>query len=470
MMLSVSSLSRGLALAGTVAMAQQPGTLQPEVHPELWMQECSANGCSWEKGSVVMDANWRWVEKGGTNCYTDENTWDPALCPDGQTCAQNCAIEGADYEATYGVTTNTYKDGVDLKFVTEGKYSSNFGSRLYLMDSDSTYKMFKLKNREFSFDVDVSTLTCGLNGALYFVEMDEHGDYDGVNNKAGAKYGTGYCDAQCPHDIKWMKGEANLLDWQSTSDPPVGHYGACCAEMDIWEANRRATAYTPHPCSEAGLTKCEGTTCGDNAGDHRYEGICDKDGCDFNNYRMGETSFYGKGGQFDVDTTKPMSVVTQFITADGTDTGDLVDIRRFYVQDGRVIENSQASILGAEGGNSITDGFCSKQKAAFGDIDDFANKGGLKKMGEALDRGMVLVLSLWDDSQVNMLWLDATYPTDVPSSTPGVQRGPCPGGRTSEPSYLRETTPSSHVTFSQIKLGTLGSTFSGGRRMSSDFV
>ena len=35
--------------------------------------------------------------------------------------------------------------------------------------------MFKLKNKEFTFDVDVSQLPCGLNGALYFVEMEEDG-------------------------------------------------------------------------------------------------------------------------------------------------------------------------------------------------------------------------------------------------------------------------------------------------------
>ena len=29
--------------------------------------------------------------------------------------------------------------------------------------------MFQLLNREFTYDVDVSTLDCGLNGALYFV-------------------------------------------------------------------------------------------------------------------------------------------------------------------------------------------------------------------------------------------------------------------------------------------------------------
>ena len=35
--------------------------------------------------------------------------------------------------------------------------------------------MFKLKNREFTFDEDVDNLPCGLNGALYFVEMDFDG-------------------------------------------------------------------------------------------------------------------------------------------------------------------------------------------------------------------------------------------------------------------------------------------------------
>lgn len=46
---------------------------------------------------------------------------------------------------------------------------------MYLKDTDTTYKQFSLLNQEFSFDVDVSNLPCGLNGALYFVSMDADG-------------------------------------------------------------------------------------------------------------------------------------------------------------------------------------------------------------------------------------------------------------------------------------------------------
>lgn len=53
---------------------------------------------------------------------------------------------------------------------------------------------------------------------------------------------------------------------------------------------------------------------------------------------MGDQEFYGTGKT--VDTSKPFTIVTQFETADGTDTGDLKQINRFYVQDGTVIPNS----------------------------------------------------------------------------------------------------------------------------------
>lgn len=54
------------------------------------------------------------------------------------------------------------------------------------MKDTNTYEMFKLVGNEFTFDVDLSQLPCGLNGALYFVSMPEKG-----HGTPGAKYGTG---------------------------------------------------------------------------------------------------------------------------------------------------------------------------------------------------------------------------------------------------------------------------------------
>jgi len=82
--------------------------------------------------------------------------------------------------------------------------------------------------------------------------------------------------------------------------------------VDIWEANSQAAAYTPHPCTVSGQTLCEGVDCGD--GDDRYNGVCDKDGCDFNSWRMGDQTFLGTG--LTVDTSSPFTVVTQFLTSD----------------------------------------------------------------------------------------------------------------------------------------------------------
>lgn len=41
------------------------------------------------------------------------------------------------------------------------------------------------------------SLPCGLNGAVYFSQMDADGGMARFpTNTAGAKYGTGYCDSQ----------------------------------------------------------------------------------------------------------------------------------------------------------------------------------------------------------------------------------------------------------------------------------
>jgi hypothetical protein len=47
------------------------------------------------------------------------------------------------------------------------------GPRVYLIEAGGVNKntMFLLKNQEFSFEVELSSLPCGFNAALYFVGM-----------------------------------------------------------------------------------------------------------------------------------------------------------------------------------------------------------------------------------------------------------------------------------------------------------
>ncbi|KAH6634434.1 glycoside hydrolase [Chaetomium sp. MPI-SDFR-AT-0129] len=451
-----TKVATALSFASLV-LGQQVGTLTAETHPSLPIQVCTAAGaCTTEDTTAVLDANWRWthVTDGYTNCYTG-NAWNETACPDGATCAANCAIDGADYEATYGITTPE-TGALRLNFVTSNADGANVGSRVYLLASEDKYRLFNLLNQEFTLDVDVSNLPCGLNGAVYFSEMDEDGGLSRFEgNKAGAAYGTGYCDSQCPQDIKFINGEANSEGWDgSDENSGAGKYGSCCAEMDIWEANSDATAYTPHPCSVTEQTRCESEAdCG--AGDSRYAGICDKDGCDFNSYRMGDQSFYGPGST--VDTAKPITVVTQFITDDGTDTGSLSAIKRFYVQDGTVIPNSLTVIDGIDATNEITEEYCEQQKTAFGDNNYFKTVGGLAGMGKSLTK-MVLVLSIWDDHAVSMNWLDSSYPTDADPTAPGVARGRCDPAD-GLPETVEAAHPDAYVIYSNIKVGAINSTF-----------
>ena len=128
-------------------------------------------------------------------------------CSNNAECTKICGVEGADYKYTYGITTNLSSLG--LRYVTKDDFSQNVASRNFLMKDNITYEIFKLApNRELSFDVDVSNLPCGLSGSLYFVAMDADGGMSKYpTNKAGAKYGTGYCDASCPKNIRFINGE-----------------------------------------------------------------------------------------------------------------------------------------------------------------------------------------------------------------------------------------------------------------------
>ncbi|CAE6505415.1 unnamed protein product [Rhizoctonia solani] len=221
--------------------------------------------------------------------------------------------------------------------------------------------MFKFKSQEFTFDVDAPNLPC-------------------------AKYGIRYCDTKCPGNIKFINGQANLLGWQpSDTDPNSGtdRYGSCCNIVDIWEANSYSTAYLANPCTVQGQGRCSDSEC---------TNYCDKDGCDFNPYRLGDRTYYVKG--LTIDTTKKITVVTQLITADNTTTGALREIRRLYIQNGKIIQNARSPYPKLAPYASITEKFCSVQKTFFGDVNNFTSKGGFEALGDTLDSGLVLVMSI----------------------------------------------------------------------------
>ncbi|TVY78471.1 Exoglucanase [Lachnellula suecica] len=433
----VFSLAASLLVASV--SAQQPGAYTPEVHPSLSSQKCTTSGgCVTVNTSVVLDANYRWLHNVGgyQNCVAQ--TFNASICPDAESCSKECALEGVDY-ASYGIQTSG--DALTLNlFKTENNVTSMSSPRVYLLENETTYDMFSLLNQEIAFDVDLSQVPCGINGALYLSEMDPTGN-EGPLNPAGAKYGTGYCDAQCPTQ-NYINGVANFN----------GTLGACCSEMDLWEANNAATAFTPHPCNTTGVYACEEPLCGDA---NKYGGVCDKDGCDFNAYRNGAPDFYGPG--LTVDTTKKFSVITQFLTSNNQSTGTLTEIRRVYVQDGKVIKNANVNITGLAATNAETDTYCTDQKELFGAVNDFEAKGGMAQMGRALGRGMVLIFSIWDDAGSGMQWLDGTSGTGA-----GSVRGSC-SATSGDAAMIQSMYPNAAVTFSNVKTGDIGSTYAEAR-------
>ena len=210
-----------------------------------------------------------------------------------------------------------------------------------------------------------------------------------------------------------------------------------------------STAYTAHPCTTVGQTRCSGSNC--------TSGYCDSAGCDFNPYRLGNKTFYGRG--MTIDTTRKITVVTQFIIGDSTSKGALSEIRRLYIQNGKVIQNAKTSVPGMATFDSITEPFCAAERTAFGEPNDFAAKGGFRNLGSAFGRGMVLSMSVSDDYERRMLWLDSTYPIDADPSKPGIGRGTCSTG-SGVPADIEVIGSTSSVTFSNIRFGDIGSTYS----------
>ncbi|KIY43456.1 hypothetical protein FISHEDRAFT_67928 [Fistulina hepatica ATCC 64428] len=141
---------------------------------------------------------------GTTDCYTG-NEWDTEICTDPDTCnAKDCG---------YGIRTAGSSTTNVARVPPRGR------------------------RHELMLTVNVSSLPCGLNSALCFVEMDaDGGKSEYTNNAAGTAYGAGYYNSQCPGDIKFINGEVkcafrNILNWTASTNNAntgTGYYGTYC--------------------------------------------------------------------------------------------------------------------------------------------------------------------------------------------------------------------------------------------------
>jgi len=152
---------------------------------------------------------------------------------------------------------------------------------------------FKLLGRKLSFSVDLSSVGCACNLALYLISspaLDLDGTPSAGTNRAGQP--PYYCDAN-----------------------KVG--GQWCPEVDIMEANTHAFQATPHRCEKP-------------SNGHYYS--CDRSGCAQNT--RDTAGAYGPGDNFTINTRRIFDVHTEFLEKGGVFTGMRTTIQQ---QDRQVV-------------------------------------------------------------------------------------------------------------------------------------
>jgi len=212
----------------------------------------------------------------------------------------------------------------DRRLYLAGTCANDFGPNIF--------KSLMLLDKTFSFTADLSQVGCGCNAALYLVAMPA---YNQQNQPDPTKCGDYYCDAN------------NVC-------------GVYCPEMDIFEANNRALAVTPHRCS---------------APQGKYYPSCDRGGCGLNTYRMNNQA-YGPGGNFIINTQSPFRVSMSFTTSGGS----LNNITTVLSQNGKTYR--------------------------FMHGDSNCGGGYLESLTDAFKQGFVVAISYWGDLGSGMSWLD----------------------------------------------------------------
>lgn len=476
--------------------------------PRTTMTKYDINGGNTtEYVGVSLDANWRWKYKVE---YDDEykltvncdfckglHNQDPVTtmtahikalekyCP--QACKIKSLVETIEtgkehsYEF-YGITKGDTENSLKLKYIFKEETASEYnwrqgGTRVYLtelMDSlnpDSAAKRYypiqlgEPGSEEFTFTLDVSKVPCGFNAAVYLVAIDL---------SPGLKLhdcGVGYADAQCPTDLQ--VNADGITAGNALNGPNVIHH--CATELDLFEVNREAQAFTMHACDEntGGVHAMCNASTGANCVNR-----CDRNGCDWNVYRLSPNAenqtqaraFFGSVVQPDVsmtiDTSKPITVRTWYNRTENSWNQELI-------QDGNRHSYPPVNFNGWDNQHeqhthhSVTDDFCDAfDDYLNGDGNKHTQFGGNQRMIKAQNEGYVLVLSIWTENDHNnppMRWLDSTLsnvPDGIPDETLGIVRGRCPKDEWqwgSSP-LTEEELKNIEVVYSDFRIGPMGKT------------
>lgn len=156
--------------------------------------------------SLTIDSNWRRVHLKNDDtksCFNETGLWN---CLDYKTCIDTCLIDGItmpEWKESFNIEIIHENDSSKVQLGLPSSRDAKSGPRLLLLDeSQRKYQPFNLLNKKVSFTVDTSKVGCGLNGALYFTNMDL---INNISDAAGPSYGMGYSDAQIPTDYKYLK-------------------------------------------------------------------------------------------------------------------------------------------------------------------------------------------------------------------------------------------------------------------------
>jgi len=219
------------------------------------------------------------------------------------------------------------------------------------------YEKFFLFDHALSFTIDLSSVGCGCNAAVYLVQMT-----------TPTTTGSNYCDIQGRFDE--AQGRFVKADAVYKSEG----IDAACFEIDLLEGNKKAIQATLHTAQGKGA-----------------DGRCNQDGC-HGNWGRDSPTMYGALSESEFDSLLPFRVTARFPRQPVN----------WYTPDGaRVeVEVTQASKHHGTKTYSLLDpdvagNFKEPQSIPGGDRE---------RTYAALQGGLVLVLSLWSDD--NLDWLD----------------------------------------------------------------